>query len=79
MLISLADAQTHLAQIIDRVQNGEKVTIVQNNLPLVDMIPHQKQAARRLGFAKELITFSDDIFAPDDALTALFYQSGIEP
>ncbi len=80
MMINIAEAKTHLSQIIERVYHGEKITIAKNNLPLVDLIPHQRPAKRQLGIAKGRIRYSDDIFeitTPDE--TDLFYQSKLEP
>lgn len=80
MMINIAEAKTHLSQIIERVQHGEKITIAKNNLPLVDLIPHQQPVKRQLGIAKGRIRYSEDIFevtSPDEVDT--FYESKLEP
>lgn len=79
MIVNIAEAKAHLSHIIERVYNGEKITIAKNNLPLVDLVPHQKSAKRQLGIAKGLIHYQDDIFANDEADSDAFYQSKLEP
>lgn len=79
MLVNIAEAKAQLSQIIERVHRGEKITIAKNNLPLVDLIPHQPQKPRQLGIAQGLITFSDDVFASDNAEIEQFYTSELEP
>ena len=80
MIINLAEAKAHLSQIIERVYHGEKITIAKNNLPLVDLITHQKPVKRQLGIAKGQIHYDDDLFksTTDDEQDA-FYDSQIEP
>ena len=53
MIINIAEAKAHLSHIIERAYNGEKITIAKNNLPLVDLIPHQQTTKRQLGIAKD--------------------------
>lgn len=80
MMINIAEAKAHLSQIIERVYNGEKITIAKNNLPLVDLIPHKKPVKRQLGVARGRIRYSDDIFETTTADEAdAFYQSKLEP
>ena len=79
MIVNIAEAKAHLSHIIERAYNGEKITIAKNNLPLVDLIPHQKPAKRQLGLAKGLIHYHDDIFATEQDDIAPFYESKLEP
>lgn len=79
MIVNIAEAKAHLSQIIERAYNGEKITIAKNNLPLVDLIPHQKPAKRQLGIGKGLISYQEDIFDSEDAEIDTFYQSKLEP
>ena len=66
MIINIAEAKAHLSQIIERAYNGEKITITKNNLPLVDLTPHQKPAKRQLGIGTGLISYQEDIFNSED-------------
>lgn len=79
MIVNIAEAKAHLSQIIERAYNGEKITIAKNNLPLVDLIPHQKPTKRQLGIGKGLISYQEDIFNTEDAEIDTFYQSKLEP
>ena len=79
MIINIAEAKTHLSQIIERVYHGEKITIAKNNLPLVDLVPHQRPIKRQLGIAKGRIHYSDDIFESTPDEIEVFYESKLEP
>jgi prevent-host-death family protein len=79
MIINIAEAKAHLSNIIERAYNGEKITIAKNNLPLVDLIPHQQTTKRQLGIAKGLIHYHDDIFTTDQEEIEAFYDSKLEP
>ena len=52
MIVNIAEAETQLSKLIERVYRGETVTIAKNNLPIVDLVIHQSQGQRRLGLAR---------------------------
>ena len=79
MIINIAEAKAHLSSIVERACNGEHITIAKNNLPLVDLIPHHRPTKRKLGIAKGLIDYQEDIFNTDEADIERFYQSKLEP
>ena len=60
MVFNIAEAKAQLSRIIEMVHHGEKVVIAKNNLPLVDLIPHQPEGKRTLGQLKGKITIPDD-------------------
>lgn len=75
MIVNIAEAETQLSKLIERVYRGETVTIAKNNLPVVDLVIHQSRGKRRLGLARGLATATEDAFASDDRFTEGFYSS----
>jgi prevent-host-death family protein len=73
MVFNIAEAKAQLSRIIEMVHHGEKVVIAKNNLPLVDLIPHQPEGKRRLGQLKGKISIPDDFDAEDEQINELFY------
>ena len=74
MIINVSEAKTHLSKLIDRVYHGEKVTIVKNNLPLVDLVPHKPKGERKLGLMKGKIDIPDNFNEEDEEINTLFYS-----
>lgn len=38
------DAKTHLSQLLDRVERGERIVITRNGRPVADLVPHEEAA-----------------------------------
>lgn len=38
------DAKTHLSQLLDRVERGERIVITRNGKPVADLVPHDETA-----------------------------------
>lgn len=38
------DAKTHLSQLLDRVERGERIVITRNGRPVADLVPHEGAA-----------------------------------
>jgi prevent-host-death family protein len=55
------DAKTHLSQLLDRVERGERIVITRNGKPVADLVPHDDAAdptlRRRAKAVKELLRF----------------------
>jgi len=51
MIINISEAKTQLSKLVDMVFHGEKVVIAKNNLPLVDLVPHQPEGKRKESLA----------------------------
>ncbi len=73
MVFNIAEAKAQLSKIVEMVHHGEKVVIAKNNLPLVDLIPHQPEGKRSLGLLKGKITIPEDFDAEDEEINELFY------
>lgn len=73
MVFNIAEAKAQLSKIVEMVHHGEKVVIAKNNLPLVDLIPHQPEGKRSLGLLKGKITIPEDFDAEDEEISELFY------
>ncbi|MBK6758352.1 MAG: hypothetical protein IPG70_12395 [Moraxellaceae bacterium] len=78
MIINIAEAKAHLSHYRACLQWRDNHHC-KNNLPLVDLIPHQQTTKRQLGIAKGLIHYHDDIFTTDQEEIEAFYDSKLEP
>ncbi|PGH54925.1 type II toxin-antitoxin system prevent-host-death family antitoxin [Azospirillum palustre] len=82
--IPLSEADGHMAELIDRVENGEEIVILRDGKPAVKLVPvmEAKPSERappgeppvRFGFAKGQIRISEDFDAPlpDDLLKSFY-------
>ncbi len=73
MIINISEAKTQLSKLVDMVFHGEKVIIAKNNLPLVDLVPHQPEGKRKLGLLRDEITIADNFLDDDDDIEEMFY------
>jgi prevent-host-death family protein len=86
--VPLSEADGHMAELIDRVENGEEIVILRDGKPAVKLVPVAGHEASertppgkppvRFGFAKGQIKIADDFDAPlPDELLKSFY--GLAP
>lgn len=73
MIVNLADAKANLSKLVDRAFTGENIVIAKNNLPLVDLVPHQTKGKRRLGLLAGKFKFPDSFHDEDPEINAMFY------
>jgi len=73
MIVNVSDAKANLSRLIDLVFHGEKIVIAKNNLPLVDLVPHQPEGKRRLGLLAGQFSVPDDLTQEDREIEAMFY------
>ena len=75
MEVNIHDAKTHLSRLLQKVANGEEVTIARAGVPVARLVPViNKQNIRPLGFARGEVWVADDFDAPlPDDLLAQFY------
>lgn len=74
MQVNISEAKTHLSQLVDRAFHGEKVVISKNNLPLVDLVPHQPEKRRELGLLSGKFSVPDELFETEDVeIDEMFY------
>ncbi len=73
MQVNISEAKTNLSQLVDRAYHGEKVVISKNNLPLVDLVPHQQEKSRTLGVLTGKFSVPDELFEDDPEINEMFY------
>lgn len=73
MIINISEAKTQLSKLVDMVFHGEKVVIAKNNLPLVDLVPHQPEGKRKLGLLRDQVTIPDNFPEEDETINEMFY------
>jgi len=74
MEVNIHEAKTHLSRLLQRVAEGEEVTIARAGVPVARLVPVEvKKNVRPLGFARGEIWVADDFDAPlPDYLLAAF-------
>lgn len=82
--VPLSEADGRMAELIDRVENGEEIVILRDGKPAVKLVPVAENAQSeevptgktpiRFGFAKGQIRIADDFDAPlpDDLLKSFY-------
>jgi len=73
MIINISEAKTQLSKLVDRAFHGEKVVIAKNNLPLVDLVPHQPEGKRALGLLRNQVTIPENFLDEDEDINEMFY------
>ena len=75
MEVNIHEAKTHLSRLLQRVAEGEEVTIARAGVPVARLVAvEQKKNVRPMGFARDEIWIADDFDAPlPDELLAAFY------
>lgn len=74
MQVNISEAKTNLSQLVDRAFHGEKIVISKNNLPLVDLVPHQIESKRKLGVLSGKYSVPDELFQQEDEeIDEMFY------
>jgi prevent-host-death family protein len=73
MIVNISEAKTQLSKLVDMVFHGEKVVIAKNNLPLVDLVPHQPEGKRKLGLLQGQVTIPENFLDEDDDINEMFH------
>jgi prevent-host-death family protein len=73
--VNIHEAKTHLSRLLQRVAEGEEITIARAGVPIARLVAvEKKKSVRPLGFARGEIWIADDFDAPlPDDLIAEFY------
>lgn len=79
MEINVYQAKTHLSRLLQRVAEGEEITIARSGVPIARLVAIEKENHKRpLGFARDHVLVSDDFDAPlPDEILASFYGGQI--
>jgi prevent-host-death family protein len=76
MEVNIHEAKTHLSRLLQRVANGEEVTIARAGVPVARLVPVEpaKKKIRPLGMDRGRVWVADDFDAPlPDDLLKEFY------
>ncbi len=74
MEINVHQAKTYLSRLLQRVAEGEEVTIARAGTPVARLVPVEpKMSQRPLGIDRGRIWIADDSNALPDELLAAFY------
>jgi len=71
MEVNIHEAKTHLSRLVQRVQDGEEITIARAGVPVARLVPVEPNVGKRkLGIYGDSIWIADDFDAPlpDDIL-----------
>ena len=73
--MNVHEAKIHLSRLLQRVAEGEEITIARAGVPVARLVAvEKKNSVRPLGFARGKIWIADDFDAPlPDDLLAEFY------
>lgn len=59
--VNIHEAKTHLSRLIERVADGETITIARAGTPVADLVPHRAPELR-FGLARGRLAYDDDTF-----------------
>jgi prevent-host-death family protein len=81
MEVNIHEAKTHLSRLLQRVAEGEEVTIARAGVPVARLVAvEHKSKTRPLGFARGQVSVADDFDAPlPDDLLKEFYGGELPP
>ena len=80
MEVNIHEAKTHLSKLLQRVAQGEEVTIARAGVPVAKLVAITP-AKRPLGIARGEIWIAEDFDAPlpDDLLAAFYGEDNLRP
>jgi prevent-host-death family protein len=70
MLIDVCDAQSQLADLVERAARGEEIVIAEDSRPVARLVAVEDRGPRRSGLAKGQLTDAFFEPLPDDELMA---------
>ena len=76
MRLNIHEAKTHLSKLLQRVAQGEEVTIARAGVPVAKLVA-VAPATRQLGVDKGKIWIADDFDAPIPELEEMFYDAAL--
>jgi len=82
MEVNIHEAKTHLSRLLQRVANGEEVTIARAGVPVARLVPvaQETKKSRPLGMDRGRVWVADDFDAPlPDDLLKEFYGGELPP
>jgi len=70
-VVNVHEAKTHLSRLLERVENGETITIARAGRPVADLTPHRRADIAFGGLAGR-VEVADDFDAPAPSLIEAF-------
>jgi len=75
MQINISEAKANLSKLVNMAHAGEKIVIVKNNVPLVDIVAHKAEPTRKLGLLLGQLDLPNNLIDEDDEINEMFYGS----
>jgi prevent-host-death family protein len=63
-VVNMHEAKTKLSRLVSEALVGEEIIIANRGVPVVRLVPYEKQAKRELGFVKGSGNWDDSFFDP---------------
>jgi prevent-host-death family protein len=80
MEINIHEAKTHFSKLLQRVAEGEEITIARAGVPVARLVPVKSlNKARPLGMDRGKISIADDFDSLPDDLLKEFYGGELPP
>jgi prevent-host-death family protein len=73
MKVSISEVRANLSKYVNLAYHGERIVILKNNTPLVDIVPHQVEGKRTLGLLAGQFTVPENFLDEDDQINSVFY------
>jgi prevent-host-death family protein len=73
MKVSISEVKANLSKYVNLAYHGERIVILKNNTPLVDIVPHQVEGKRTLGLLAGQFTVPENFLDEDDQINSVFY------
>ncbi len=73
MKVSISEVKANLSKYVNLAYHGERIVILKNNIPLVDIVPHQVEGKRTLGLLAGQFTVPENFLDEDDQINNMFY------
>ena len=68
MKINISEVKANLSKFVNMAYHGERIIILKNNIPLVDIVPHQIEGKRTLGLLAGQLTVPENFLDEDDQI-----------
>ena len=73
MKVSISEVKANLSKYVNLAYHGERIVILKNNIPLVDIVPHQVEGKRTLGLLAGQFTVPENFLDEDNQINSVFY------
>lgn len=79
VIVNSYEAKTHLAQLIRRALDGERIVIAKAGKPLVELHPYREQERRQGGIWRGRVRMAGDFDEPLEDLEREIYGGDASP